>query len=713
VANEVSGTVTGPVVQAGSVTGGVHVHLPAPVTGIVPWQASPAPARFVNRAAEFDRIDAALGIDTAAGSPGPSGTALLITGPAGVGKSALARAWLWQRRTNFPDGLLHADLRSADADATAYRVLRGFLAALGCDRESVPTDLEGCAALYRSLTADRRIAVLLDGADTAEDVRALISGGPGVFTLVTSNRRLPGLVADGALLLAVEPLAPRDAVQMLQRFAGAERTAAEQDAAISLAALCAGMPLALSLVGAQLATHPRRTLTRLVNDLADERRRLRRLAVDGKAQMHDVIETCYRQLPPEAARMYRVLGALPIPWFSTAAAAAAAAVTDEHADALLGQLTEANLVNEHGTDAYRLHELMRLHARETHDARNNPGEARDAVDRLTRWYVCCVSNAAGAVRPYRRDVPTLPAHSDVTPLEFHDLTEALDWLDTEAAQVIALGRHCSQQHAWRTVLDLVGPLWALWAYRKQYPLWERADTLGLHSARALGDRDAEARMLRRLGLLTTHMGRYPHARGYLEDAAAIFDQLGDQHRAATVINSLGVLHLRSGDADRAVQQLTRALAIHRARGENRQIALVLIDLADAELHRGQPRAAAGLLQDAAERMSGSPDAYTTARATMLTGRAHTHTGQLDQGAEELEQALSAMRETGSVYGQIQALGYLGEHAERRDEPQRAGEHYRRAAELIERSGTPTRSWLATHISSLSPQAAAALARDQS
>lgn len=706
-ANELGGTVAGSVVQAGSVAGGIHLHLPAPADGIVPWQAPPASARFVNRTAELDRIDAAFR------AAGPNGAVWLITGPAGVGKSALARTWLSRRRTYFPDGLLYADLRAADAQDCAYRVLRGFLTALGRDHASVPADLEGCAALYRSLTAPRRIAVLLDGAAAAQDVYPLIAGGQGALTMVTSTRRLPGLVAGGALPLAVEPLALPQAVRLLGHFAGADRAAAEQDAAIRLAALCAGMPLALSLVGARLATHPRLAITRVVDELTDERRRLRRLAVDGRAQMHEVIDACYRQLPPEAARMYRILGALPLSWFTAEAAAAAAAVSVEHAITLLGQLVEANMLGEEGADAYRLYELMSLHARELQEDADDPDEARGAVDRLTRWYVCCVVNAAAAVRPYRRDDPTLPEHTDLTPLQFDDRPQALDWLDTEAAQAITLARHCAKQHAWRTVLDLVGPLWSLWAYRKQYPLWERADALGLQAARALGDRDWEARMLRRLGLLTTHMGRYPQARGYLTEAAAIFQQLGDQHRAATVINSIGVLYLRGGDPDRAVEQLTRALAIHRARGENRQIALVLIDLADAEIHRTRPHAAAQFLQEARERLAGSPDAGTVARALMLTGRAHTHTGLLDQAAEELDQALSAMRAAGSAYGQIQALGYLGEHAERCAEPERAGEHYRSAAELIERSGMPARSWLATHISSLSPRAAAALARGRS
>ena len=61
------------------------------------------------------------------------GTPVLITGPAGVGKSALAVHWGHHAADRFPGGQLYADLRgfSDGPPASPARIIRRFLGALG------------------------------------------------------------------------------------------------------------------------------------------------------------------------------------------------------------------------------------------------------------------------------------------------------------------------------------------------------------------------------------------------------------------------------------------------------------------------------------------------------------------------------------------------------------------------------------------------------
>ncbi|NEA47188.1 ATP-binding protein, partial [Streptomyces sp. SID10815] len=124
----------------------------------------------------------------------------LVTGPAGVGKTAFALHWAYQRRADFPDGRLFADLRGfSDTPAPdAGTVLREFLLALGVPAPRVPETAAARGALFRSLTEGRRLLVVLDNARSSEQVRPLLPGGDHCATLVTSRDRLGGLVASDA-----------------------------------------------------------------------------------------------------------------------------------------------------------------------------------------------------------------------------------------------------------------------------------------------------------------------------------------------------------------------------------------------------------------------------------------------------------------------------------------------------------------------------------
>lgn len=696
VRNDVGGAVTGLVVQADTVSGGIHLH-PSGRSGVdAPWQMPSVPSRFVNRSRELSTLDELLlGVE-------PRCTAVLLAGAAGVGKSAAARTWLRSRRERFPDGVLYADLRNRDnAVLDAYRALRGFLAALGVDPAHVPADLDACAALFRSLTAQRRLAVLIEGASSTSQVRALLPSGEHTVALITSTRRLGLLLLDDVHILTVEPLNETEATALLERFAGAARIAEQPEAARRIADACAGLPLALCVVGAQLAMAPNRDLEQVVRQLSDEDERLSYFTVEGNRVVHRALDAGYRALAADAARLYRLLGALPIDVFTAPVAAAAAQLTDPDAARLLGELADAHLLHESAAGAYRFYPLTALHARECTEASEN---ASTAVERVITWYLASAINAAGAVRPYRRARPLAPALPLLRPAGFTHLGNALDWLDAESAQLLALVRYCAGHQRARDALEITAQMWALWAYRKYFPLWEEFDSLGLRCARALDDRDAEARMLRRLGLLCTHLGRYRKARAYLQDAAGTFEQLGDEHRTATALNSLGVVELHDGDPQAAIALLARALAIHQRRGEIRQTALVLIDLADAEIELGSLDPALIHLRDAESHLTDSPDLYNAARLRMLRGRAHTRAAQFQDAEQELTAALELMRRTNSAFGQAQALYYLSELAANTEQGQLAERHRAEATALLQQLGTPNSGWLRARIAAASTTA---------
>jgi hypothetical protein len=210
-----------------------------------------------------------------------------------------------------------------------------------------PTDLspdEGQrATLYCSLTAGKSIAVLLDDADSSTQVAMLLPASPHSVVVVTSRRRLSGLVAHGVITVAIDVLPPDTSVELLSRAVGRARAAAEPEPARQVADLCGGMPIALHVAAARLAVRPHWPLASVATELADERHRLRSLVAEDE---HLSVVTCfdlsYHGLPPVAARLYRLLGLYPGPDFGKGVAAAITGTTEAAAEHDLGVLVDAS-----------------------------------------------------------------------------------------------------------------------------------------------------------------------------------------------------------------------------------------------------------------------------------------------------------------------------------------------------------------------------------
>ncbi|RJQ67999.1 SARP family transcriptional regulator [Pseudonocardiaceae bacterium YIM PH 21723] len=195
---------------------------------------------------------------------------MILWGRTGTGKSTLAAHAGHAVKRQFPDGQLYADFRAARSGPAA--VLGGFLRALGCRDDALPQNAEERAALFRSISADRRLLVVLDHVRDPHAVRLLLPAGPGSGVLATSRYPLSGL--DGVARLELDGLAGGDGLTLLAQAPGAERIAADPAAARRLVALVGGLPLALRIAGGRLAARPSLEIgtfaTLLTNDLLNE-----------------------------------------------------------------------------------------------------------------------------------------------------------------------------------------------------------------------------------------------------------------------------------------------------------------------------------------------------------------------------------------------------------------------------------------------------------
>ncbi|MET7327098.1 BTAD domain-containing putative transcriptional regulator [Nonomuraea sp. NPDC005650] len=337
---------------------------PTPARPVVPIELPADTRAFTARTAEVAWLRRTLS-DTVPGLP----TVAAIHGPGGIGKSALAIHVAHRVAGRFADGVLYLDLRAATAGReplSPYEALSRLLRSLGLDGGAVPATLDEAAARYRSLTSTRKLLVILDDALDAGQVRPLIPAGPSCAVIVTSRLVMASL--DNASHLRLTGLEEADAAALFAGIADAGRVRAEPEAARQIVRQCAGLPLALRIAAARLAAQPDRTLAKLADQLADPDRRLDALEHADLA-IRDSIAVSLQHLPGEpvghdAAHAFLLLGLLETP---THTAAAASALTDwpEHrAESALNHLMDARLLEPAGPGRYRMHDLIRLYARE-------------------------------------------------------------------------------------------------------------------------------------------------------------------------------------------------------------------------------------------------------------------------------------------------------------------------------------------------------------
>ncbi|APU19164.1 AfsR/SARP family transcriptional regulator [Actinoalloteichus sp. GBA129-24] len=246
---------------------------------VVPSQLPPQALPFAGRVEAERELDAALAPRAETASPSP----VILAGPSGVGKTALALRWAHRALDLFPDGQLFADLGDGDP-ASSLRpsiVLDRFLRGLGVPDRAIPADLVEKTALFRSMTAHRRLLVVLDGASDADQVLPLLPGGIHCRVIITSRDALDDLVArQGAFRSFVGPLRPEESRELLVMLVGRARVAAEPSAAGRLALSSRGFPMALRMAAARLSSHPPRSLEELAPSLPLHREELEDLQLD-------------------------------------------------------------------------------------------------------------------------------------------------------------------------------------------------------------------------------------------------------------------------------------------------------------------------------------------------------------------------------------------------------------------------------------------------
>ncbi|MDX3663724.1 tetratricopeptide repeat protein [Streptomyces sp. ID05-26A] len=691
VGNELAGsTVSGGVVQAGVIHGDINLGAGPGFEPRVPQQLPPPPTHFTNREAELSALDLLLDPVTSRLAP----EVVVVTGFAGVGKTALTLRWAAAHRDRFTGGQLFADLASVVVvePVSVSRTLGAFLRSAGFPPHQIPADESERAALWRSWTAQRAVLVVLDNAHSAAQVRGLIPGSAASVVLVTSRKRLAGLAQGGARTIEVVPLDLRSGLELLRRSIGGPRVEREPDQARRLVSLCGGLPIAVCVAAAQLSSRPVRSIQGAVRDLSRRGSRLTALSQSEELSVRAVFDSSFHDLPAEPARLYRLASLHPGDAFSSHAAAVLADAPVSVVTRLIDVLVDANLLQETSEDRYQFHDLVRQHAHEQAEAAGEADSAATAPMRICEWYLRAARAAVLAATGLRRRKAytfTTTAPTFALPEELESVDGSWAWLDVEQGNIVAAlksaGSAGRPELAWH-LADVTRPLLRV---RKDFQLAQEVEREGLAAARAWGERRAERSMLKRLARSCSELGDYAQAEGYARKALRLAEADQDSRGATSARKALTLLLVDQGQYAEAESRLREIVDSYRALGRIRSRATTEITLGAVLLALRQPAEAVPFLASSVELLSDldPPDEYNLARARAQLGQARAALGDLEVAAALLAAALAVLVRLGSRFEQALVHEALADLDLARGDVFGARRHLTTAATLLRTLGS--------------------------
>jgi len=612
-------------------------------------------ASFTGRQRELDELVGAVA--------GPDGVVGIhaIGGMAGVGKTAFAVHAAHQLAPRFPAGQIFLPLHGhtpGQQPVDPGDALASLLLTAGVAAAQIPPGLEARMALWRDRLAGQQLLLVLDDAASSDQVRPLLPGTGSNLVLVTSRRHLTAL--EDATAISLDTLPPDEAAALLVRLAGRAGLSPGDPAVAEITRLCGWLPLAIGMVARQLHHHPAWSLQRRAAELAAAVDRLELLATENLS-VAAAFGMSYADLTGEQQRLFRRLGLHPGADIDAYAAAALDGTSLAAARRGLEALYDQYLIAEPAQDRYRLHDLIREHARAL-AARLDPDRDRDdATTRLLDYYQHTTARADTLLAPQAR--PALAPADGAIPAPAPDLADreqALAWARAERANLLACLDYATGTGHHARVIALAAGTAALLRHDGPWVEALARHITAVRAAQHLGDQLGQANALIDLGDVRRATGDYPGAAQALEEALGIYQDLGDRLGQANALTFLGEVRKPTGDYPSAAQALEEALGIYQDLGDRLGQAHALSQLGDLRRMTGDVRSATGHLEEALGIRRDLGDRRGQGSTLTNLGMMRRMTGDFPGAAQALEEALAIYQDLGDRLGQANALTFLGE-----------------------------------------------------
>ncbi len=596
----------------------------SPAPGPHPRQLPPDISHYVGREAELARL----------AEPGGSGQDQFsrvhtVYGPSGVGKSALVLRAAHALADQFPDGQLYVDLQGSApglAPLAPLEALERWLRALGVEGFRLPGSVAEASAMWRHLTAGRRMLLVVDNARDVAQVRPLLPASPECLTIVTSRKMLSTL--DNAVHTRLAPLTARESLALLASFDPRCADGGQRDHLETVIGACGRLPLALRIVAAKLSSRPDWTVADLAATLRREQTRLDQLQQQDMSVRASISVSSIGLAEP-AVRLLRLAGAFGCPELTTEVASAMLAAP---ASGLLARLADEQLIQPRSADRYALHDLVRLWAREEGDRHLSAAQREAALDRALAFYRASAWRAASLILSGDTRLSAEPPCPD-EPALMRTNAEAAQWIDAELPTITALCAHAPDLRSAELARDLCFSLAVVCRWKDLRDCGRIAhdagavaqdrflqgfglEAMGLANC-ALGEPELTVRQATAaarlhparkdvfsatvvLGYGLERLGRFAEMAQRFEEAVILCRDIGYAQGEARACDTLGRALRKLGRGTESVAAHREALAVYRRIDAPMTMANCLLNLGWAVLDTGDAAQAAEIFEEARE-----------------------------------------------------------------------------------------------------------------
>lgn len=616
--------------------GHLHQHYPRTEHGI-PLQHPPLAEHFTGRDAELKELLAAL----------QPGKAVTLCGPGGMGKTALAAQAVWtlapgkEAPALFPDGIIfHSFYGQEDVSLAFAHIVRSY--------DEAQQDVSFAAAFR--LMASKQALLILDGAEEASDLSAVLKLRGGCGVLITSRKKED---AQG-VRLNIKPLEDEAAAQVFRGYSG---VAADDETAAAICKLLDGWPVALRIAG--------RYLRRTKESAADylewlEQEPFKELA-GGKHQEENaalLLRRSVAQVSDDARLALSLAGTLAFAPIAREPVAAILDADERRARNALGELVNYGLLERKAERWQTSHALIHTYVR------SELALSKESLERLALYYIFfCAEQSKAGVKGYAR-------------------------LDAERAHCLRLMESCLASKLWQEVKLLVG---AISDYLDRQGWWTEelaALEMRLTAARQAGDRRNEGWCLNELGYTCNRRGEYEKALSYHDQSLLICRELGDRKGEGATLNNIAGIYQQQGNYELALERYQQSLSIRREIGDREGEGATLNNIGQLYYYQGDYEKA---LQHYEQCLPIAREVgYKILEGSTLNNIGSIYYAQSDyaKAVEYQEQALAIRCELGDRAGEAQLRYNVGTDYEHLGDLAKAEEYISLAVQIAEQIGHP-------------------------
>nr|VFJ62587.1 MAG: ATP-, maltotriose- and DNA-dependent transcriptional regulator MalT [Candidatus Kentron sp. FW] len=198
-------------------------------------------------------------------------------------------------------------------------------------------------------------------------------------------------------------------------------------------------------------------------------------------------------------------------------------------------------------------------------------------------------------------------------------------------------------------------------------------TQSLEISREIGDRKGESTTLGNMGSIYLARGDYEQALAYFQQDLAICHEIGDRAGEGTTLNNISQIHDARGDYDQALEYLTRSLAIQREIGDREGESTTLGNMGSIYFARGDYEQALAYFQQDLAICHEIGDRAGEGATLNNISQIHDARGDYDQALGYLTRSLEIQREIGDRAGEGATLNNISQiHDARGDYDQALG-----------------------------------------